>query len=617
METNLNRKLFYSEFQKIMMPIEDKLMNDPSGLLKIGTAGTIYSERIRQAEGFLRLLWGYAGAYHNQKADPVFHELIKGISEGVDPESSGYWGDVDNYNQLMVEMAPLAAFILMNEDKVKKAMSEKSQKQMIDWLEQINTYEVTHNNWIFFRVLVNVCLMKCYSIDKSKEIEAELAEVDTFYLGNGWYCDGVKSQIDYYISFGMHYYSLLYVYFCKDSDKDRCSIFKDRAREFAKTFRYWFDAEGRGIPFGRSLTYRFAQSAFWAAALLADIEDFDNSEAKAILHRNLHNWLQQDIFSADGFLKVGYYYDDLLMAEEYNGPGSPYWAMKVFILLALDEKHPVWQLPESVQAKKPLIQISEADMLVETNEEMSIVKAFPTGQYVRRFNHGEAKYSKFVYSTVFGFNVSAGLTGWEKGGFDNTIAVSEQDDYYRVRTQTEKFHAAEKYTYSLWKPWKDATVESIVIPLGAWHIRIHHVKAKRPLSITDGGFSVPRNVAEFKVLDEKTQEIAIASDAGISAVLSLDGQMTAELSDKQVNQNLLNNCVVFPFLSMDCPADTDFIICNAFYGETNSQALNEPPEAEVTDEGVIIKNAGEACELLIKEMKGWKNGAGKLDKSNL
>ena len=38
--------------------------------------------------------------------------------------------------------------------------------------------------------------------------------------------------------------------------------------------------------------------------------------------------------------------------------------------------------------------------------------------------HAQAKYSKFVYSSKFGFSVpKAGVT-YEEGAFDNTLAVS-------------------------------------------------------------------------------------------------------------------------------------------------------------------------------------------------
>ena len=34
------------------------------------------------------------------------------------------------------------------------------------------------------------------------------------------------------------------------------------------------------------------------------------------------------------------------MCEDYNAPGSPYWALKTYLMLALPESHPFWQAEE-------------------------------------------------------------------------------------------------------------------------------------------------------------------------------------------------------------------------------------------------------------------------------
>lgn len=39
---------------------------------------------------------------------------------------------------------------------------------------------------------------------------------------------------------------------------------------------------------------------------------------------------------------IGYCYPQMYMAERYNAPGSPYWGMKSFLLLALPDDHPFW-----------------------------------------------------------------------------------------------------------------------------------------------------------------------------------------------------------------------------------------------------------------------------------
>lgn len=53
--------------------------------------------------------------------------------------------------------------------------------------------------------------------------------------------------------------------------------------------------------------------------------------------------MNKDIFTTDGLLSVGYDYQNMVFAEGYNGPGSPYWAFKTFILLAVPKDHPYWQ----------------------------------------------------------------------------------------------------------------------------------------------------------------------------------------------------------------------------------------------------------------------------------
>ena len=41
---------------------------------------------------------------------------------------------------------------------------------------------------------------------------------------------------------------------------------------FAQDYLYYFDEEGEALPYGRSQTYRFAQGAFFAALIFAEVE---------------------------------------------------------------------------------------------------------------------------------------------------------------------------------------------------------------------------------------------------------------------------------------------------------------------------------------------------------
>lgn len=138
---------------------------------------------------------------------------------------------------------------------------------------------------------------------------------------------------DYYIPWAIQYYGLLYSKFAADTDPRRAALYRQRAQLFAQQFVYWFDANGAALPFGRSLTYRFAQNSFWAACIWAGLEPLPLPVMKGLIVRNFNWWLGQKMFDRDGILTIGYCYPQMYMAERYNAPGSPYWGMKSFCCL--------------------------------------------------------------------------------------------------------------------------------------------------------------------------------------------------------------------------------------------------------------------------------------------
>ncbi|MFP9055607.1 DUF2264 domain-containing protein, partial [Enterococcus faecalis] len=79
----------------------------------------------------------------------------------------------------------------------------------------------------------------------------------------------------------------------------------------------------------------------------------------------------------DGRLSIGYHYENLVMAEGYNAPGSPYWALKVFLLLATKKEHPYWKAkPEPVNTKEKRL-IDNGNMLLCQAKEGKHVLGYP------------------------------------------------------------------------------------------------------------------------------------------------------------------------------------------------------------------------------------------------
>lgn len=578
--------------------------------LHIGNTAAHYGEKSARMEGFTRVLWGLGPLFATDNEDLSTEELaeigewnsicLDGLIHGTDPFHSEYWGDVYDYDQKMVEMAAIVTALLLAPGKMWKPLSAKQKENVQNWLEQINHCRIHANNWRFFRILVNVF----FTVQNLQPDEERLAEdlqvIENCYDGDGWYFDGNPGQMDYYVPFAMHFYGLIYSYFMKEADPGRCASFVERGTLFFKDYVYWFAGNGSSVPFGRSLTYRFAHSAFFAAYAMAG-ENVDYGVAKGILLGNIRFWTGKPIFDAAGILTIGYEYPNLFMSEKYNAPGSPYWGFKTFLALAMPASHPFWLAEEKKMAYKEQVCLAHPHMLITHNGEHA--QMYPVGQHCMEHGACAAKYEKFVYSNQFGFSVPRGTT-LESGAFDNTLAVSRAgENFYRMRSGVEAFEVTEEYTRAEYSVGKDVRVESIVIPLGRWHVRIHRIHTKDTIDVADGGYAIGKEECHrLRLVSGKEsgkyredmvrwEQHGVFCDfpwgfSGIRAVADLDGvtATSATLVQAFPNTNILHNLTVIPTLCATLePGKHTLISC--VYGDKERNPLSdEIPKISIVDD---------------------------------
>ena len=389
------------DFQALMHLFLDPLKSCYSAgraRLHLGETGVTYGQAAIELEAFSRPLWALVPFWAGGGSDPAFEEIYRrGLAAGADPQNPEYWGECGDYDQCFVEMAAIACGLLTVPEKLWDPLSDTEKQNLARWLDQINHHQIPECNWQFFMILVNLALKKCGMPYDPDNMARGLARIDSYYSGDGWSTDGASPQKDYYIPWAIQYYGVLYSKFAADTDPERAALYRGRAELFAQQFIYWFDQNGAALPYGRSLTYRFAQNCFWAACVWAGLEPFPLGVMKGLIVRNFNWWLEQKMFDRDGILTIGYCYPQMYMAERYNAPGSPYWGMKSFILLALPDDHPFWQaealpLPE-LDAVKPM---PHANMLVARSG--GRVTAYAAGVN-EGHGHGQfpEKYAKFAY----------------------------------------------------------------------------------------------------------------------------------------------------------------------------------------------------------------------------
>ncbi len=537
-EGSLNSK---GDFQELFIEIVNPLIpyySEGKAEVTLGVTATNYDRKAIGLEAFSRPLWGMVPFWAGGGSSQVFEDIYQaGLAAGTDPKNKEYWGGFHAFDQRFVEMAAISYGLILTPEKLWEPLSEREKDNLSNWLYGINEYELPICNWILFAVLVNLALKKMGRKYDDKKLEHYLNGADTFYLGDGWYRDGDSGQKDYYVSFAIHFYNLFYASVMEREDPKRCRIYKERAEIFAKQFIYWFDDHGAALPYGRSLTYRFSQVSFFCACLMADVTPFPIDVMKGLITRHLCDWMRKPIFDRNDILTIGYGYPNLIMAERYNSPGSPYWALKTFAILMLPDDHPFWsaKVKPLPQLKEQML-LSYADMLIRRYPNHTT--AYVSGKY-SPFGHGQtpAKYGKFAYDTRFAFHVAKSTNEIHEAAPDSMLAFYI-GGYVYVRRVCESFQMSDTEVTSVWSPYSGIRVETTIIPTEEGHIRKHIIMSDIECSAYDCGFGVEIDVKGEKQTEDKHMA-QVENEYSECRAISLCGEGKGMVIVADPNTNLL------------------------------------------------------------------------------
>ncbi|KAH6640903.1 hypothetical protein F5144DRAFT_641431 [Chaetomium tenue] len=456
-----------------------------------------------------------------------------------------------------------------------------------------------NTNWLWFRVFANLGLKKNGGKFSQERLNADIKHLETFYRGDGWSNDGPEGihQMDYYSSsFAIHFLQLLYAKLAAEDDPENAAEFKKRAQMAALDLAHYYDKEGRSIPFGRSVGYRFAMVSFWGALAYADVElpaPLTWGMVKGMVMRHLRWWqTQHDMWSSSGTLTIGYSYPNMYMAENYNSPGSPYWACLAFICLAVPETHPFWTskeenhwdvIPKIKDLKHPghiMSNLGGHCMLLSSGQACS---------YPMKGTH--AKYGAFAYSSAYGYSVPPGLFTLEQYALASQLGLSDDGgEYWKTRRlststlETRSSSSSVPVLVSLWTPFPDVHIKTYLIPpteaTPNWHIRAHQIRATgRTVQTADGSFAIsssraadgrllglydgsanhegtrPRLMGNYDVATPEAWAgglegafIVSKGAVGIRALEGSAGGRTATLVNADPNSNLIESRTAIPTL---------------------------------------------------------------------
>ena len=554
----------------------------------------------QEIEALTRMLWGLAPLLAGGGTHAVADRLPDALGNGTDPSHPEYWGFVEGPCIRAVEMAPLGVALALAPDTFWHNLPAAARDNLYTWLSRINEIHLWPNNWLFFRVLTNLGFETVGRPWDREQVERDLEMLDSWYLGDGWYSDGGNNRRDYYIAFAFHFYGLIYAATKEQTDPERCRRFKERARQYAPDYMYWFGRDGASFPFGRSLTYRFAVASLWGALAFAGVEALPWGVVKGLYLRNLRWWLNRPIFTETGLLTLGYGYPNLIPPETYSSPGSPYWAVKAFLPLALPETHPFWQAEEEPLPELDAVKTLEHARMVMCHDPASgHVTALSGGQIGNNveshMGNAPAKYSKFAYSNCFGFSLARDRDSLSEGAFDSMLALSRDGHDYRVRAAARDVKLDDDVHFSRWELWGDVRIETWLVPAMPWHVRLHRITTPYDLHMAEGGFAVGR-IDEVRHPDAsataEAEDCATAqTPLGFSGIRGLREHGRGNVVEAACNTNLIEPLTYLPMLVGQLAAGTH-VIASAVLGipgeGDHASVWNRPPSLRETDGTVTV-----------------------------
>lgn len=533
----------------------------------------MFEESTAELEGFARPLFGLVPMAVGGYAFDHWERFVSGLDAGTDPTSVEYWGPVSGDNdQRMVEQAAIGLALAFCPDELWEPLPSTARDRLVTWLHGIFEHDPNPNNWQFFRVLVALGLERVGAPFDRARVAASLDLLESYRVGRHWYADGALANVDYYVPFAFHTYGLLYAA-ANDlglGDDRRAAAYRERAATFASDVQHWFAPDGAAVPFGRSLTYRFAMASFWGALAWADVDsDLSWGAVRGLSMRHLRWWANHPISDRDGVLSIGFTYDNRRLSETYSSAGSPYWCMKAFCSLAASAEHPFWTAEE--EPLEPLaapVTIEDAGQVIARDDRHALMLSARAATALNFPEQAAAKYRKFAYSSAFGFSGDvADMVGAVHT--DSMLALTDLDGNRRVRLGIDAAGVEDTMTWSTWRPWPDVRIDTVCWVVDASrHGRIHRIRTARDLTGVESGFAIGLDTPSDLAGDGAAAadgRASITTSIGTSAIVDLAVLPVPNrrpiLRNLAVNASLVHPRTAVPALSGPLPTGVHTIAC--------------------------------------------------------
>jgi hypothetical protein len=271
----------------------------------------------------------------------------KSMKMAVDPQSPDFMNFTEG-GQPLVDAAFLAHAILRAPNVLWNQLDQTTKQQIVTAMKSTRVITPGYSNWLLFSAMVEAFLL--FAGEQHDELRMDLAirKHMEWYKGDGLYGDGPDFHWDYYNSFVIQpmLVDILdeLMKHGKKYEKINETVIK-RAKRYADIQERLISPEGTFPAIGRSLPYRFGAFQLLAQmALQHRLSDGLNpaqvcSAMSAVIQRMIE---APGVFDSNGWLTIGFFGHQPLIAESYISTGSLYLCSVGLLPLGLPATDPFW-----------------------------------------------------------------------------------------------------------------------------------------------------------------------------------------------------------------------------------------------------------------------------------
>ncbi|MFF5975849.1 DUF2264 domain-containing protein [Streptomyces sp. NPDC012769] len=429
-------------------------------------------------EGYARtFLLAALRAAHGDDPHGHLDRYAEGLAAGTErPGGAGPedWPRTTDTRQAVVESASVALALRLTRTRLWDRLDDRVRQRAVDWLLPALAPSPVDNNWWLFGLTVAGFLQDAgIETDRAAAtVERSLDRVEQWYLGDGWYSDGDNRAFDHYNAWALHFYPVLHAHLA--GDRDLLDRYGPRLRAQLDDHVHLFDGNGAPVPYGRSLTYRFAAAAApWLGALTGHTP-LTPGATRRLASGTLRYFLDRGATDATGLLTLGWHGPYEPVVQSYSGPGSPYWAAKGFLGLLLPADHSVWTATEEplpAERADTARALGPTGLLVQTTAADGLVRLHNHGSnHVGSAEQGEDDpgYARQAYSTRTGPTTAPDPA-------DNHFALLRPDGTATTRGPATPLGTGPGRAASAHRPLPGVRVLSATLVHGRAELRAHLV----------------------------------------------------------------------------------------------------------------------------------------------